>query len=279
MRGTWLRAYTIQTNKKYMAQDFHSRLRKYYREVAKVLVGQADAASIFPNPTDKGSSREEIYAEFLRQHAPAKCSVLLGGFLFHEDGRESKQLDVIVIGDTAPRFSLFKKSFAPVEGALCAVSIKSMLDTKALEDALKGIASIPPTTPLGKRLSPMFQVADYEDWPIKVVYSSRGISPQSLHDSLTAFYEKNSDIPIARRPHFIHIGGSCLLARVTREFHVLDAGTGKPMPIGAYFRVEGEHCDAGAVAWLLYELQKVASVSSQIMFRYDQLIDKVMGGF
>lgn len=118
-----------------MAQSFSKRLREYYLRVAKVLRGEADAASIFPNSSDVGVSRERIYADFLRQHTPSKCNVFLGGFLFHMDGSESKQLDIIVTTDTAPRFDFHNpdgggKSFSPVEGTLGVVSIKSNLDKK-----------------------------------------------------------------------------------------------------------------------------------------------------
>ena len=103
-----------------MPKNFYERLRDYYIKVGGVLRGEADAASIFPNPSDVGMSRERVYAEFLRQHAPSKCNVFLGGFLFDEDGNESRQLDIIVTTDTAPRFDFHNpdgsgKSFSPVE--------------------------------------------------------------------------------------------------------------------------------------------------------------------
>src|SRR5688572_3026378 len=126
-----------------MPADFFTRLREYYLDVAKVLRGEANAASIFPNTADKGLTRENVYVEFLHQHAPSKCNVFLGGFLFDENGAESKQLDIIVTTDTAPRFDLHKrsgKSFCPVEGALGVFSVKSNLNKNELFDALAGIA-------------------------------------------------------------------------------------------------------------------------------------------
>ncbi len=141
-----------------MATNFHARLRAYYLKFGEVLRGNADAASVFPNTTDIGMAREKVYAEFLKQHAPSKCNVFLGGFLFHMDGTESKQLDVIVTTDTAPRFDFYNrdgegKSFSPVEGTLGVASIKSTLDKQQLQDSLTGIASIPPTESLDKRVS------------------------------------------------------------------------------------------------------------------------------
>ncbi|WP_366525975.1 DUF6602 domain-containing protein [Ferrovum sp.] len=93
---------------------------------------RADAASVFANTTDIGMSRELAYAEFIKQHAPSKCDVFLGGYLFDDDGAESKQLDIIITTDTHPiSISITKdgtgKSFSPVEGTLGVVSVKSTL--------------------------------------------------------------------------------------------------------------------------------------------------------
>ncbi len=169
-----------------MPKIFYDRLRDYYVSVAEVLRGEADAASIFPNPTDIGMAREKVYAEFLTQHVPSKCNVFMGGFLFDEDGNESKQIDIIVTTDTAPRFNFRNtdKSFSPVEGPLGAVSVKSNLNRNELFDALSGIASIPPTKPLEGRINVLLKIQDYDDWPYKIVYATNGISPEALKEHI-----------------------------------------------------------------------------------------------
>src|SRR5262245_21533624 len=183
-----------------MTDHFFVRLRRYYSDVAAVLRGEAKAASIFPNSSDVGLSRERLYAEFLRQHAPTKCNVFFGGFLFGKDGTESKQLDVIVTSDTTPRFDLHNKdgngkSFAPVDGTIGAVCIKSTLDKKELEDSLLNIAAVPAMPSLEGRMILGVSIANYDDWPYKVIYASDGISDTILLQHITDFYERNSDIP------------------------------------------------------------------------------------
>ncbi len=74
-----------------MDGQFFHRLREYYLNVAAVLSGEAKIASIFPNTTDIGMSRECVYIDFLKQHVPSKCNVFLGGFLFGEDGFNKKK--------------------------------------------------------------------------------------------------------------------------------------------------------------------------------------------
>ena len=43
-----------------MAGPFFDRLKKYFTKVGEVLKGQAGVASIFPNATDIGTSRERF---------------------------------------------------------------------------------------------------------------------------------------------------------------------------------------------------------------------------
>jgi hypothetical protein len=172
-----------------MSADFFSRLGSYYTDVAAVLRGEAKVASIFPNTTDIGMSREKIYAEILRLHVPSKCNVFLGGYLFGSDGTESRQLDVIATTDTTPNYNFLNKdnngkSFSPVDGTLAIASIKSFLNKNELIDALEGIASIPGNKPLEGRINPMLKIGNYEDWPYKIVYAPNGVSQETLSNHL-----------------------------------------------------------------------------------------------
>jgi hypothetical protein len=266
-----------------MAQSFFDRLRDYYIKVAAVLRGEADAASVFPNPTDVGISRERIYAEFLRQHAPSKCNVFFGGFIFEEDGAESNQLDIIITTDTAPRFNFHNKdgsgkSFSPIEGTLGVVSVKSTLNRNELFDALAGIASVPPTRSLKGRVNVLLRINNYDDWPLKVVYASSGISPDTLLAHVNEYYSNNPTVPLSRRPNFIHVAGSCLLYRAVErmKLHSLDTGAEEPLVIGIYYLLTADP-DLLAILWVLHELQQNAARSNHIIFSYGHLIKKLTG--
>jgi len=265
-----------------MPENFFIRLREYYLQVAAVLRGEADSASIFPNTTDIGQSREKVYAEFLRLHAPSKCNVFLGGFLFdHENGNESKQLDIIVTTDTTPRFNLHNrdgsgKSFSPVEGTLGVVSIKSTLNKAELEDALSGIASIPLTSSLEGRVSFTVQIMNYEDWPYKVIYATNGINGETLLSHLTTFYNNHPEIPIHRRPNLIHVAGKYIVVRATPGLIIKNASSGlikQPEP-GA-FRLLTRDSDLQGIVWVLTQLQDIAAASTEISYSYRSLVNKV----
>lgn len=257
----------------HMAAPFFDRLWAYYSKVGEVLRGEASAASIFPNSTDVGISREQIYAQFLRQHCPSKCNVLFGGFLFDEKGTESKQLDIIVTNDACPQFNFFGetgKTFACVEGALAAVSVKSMLNKEELIDSLLNIASIPPTASLQNRLSPLVRIANYDDWPYKVIYASNGLNHDTISQHIHEFYAENANIPSNRRPNIIHVAGKYYILRCigneTFDGRTFEPGTFVPCAVSP---------DPQAIAWLITGIQQRAIASDHILFKYDFIINEL----
>lgn len=265
-----------------MSKNFFVRLKDYYESVGAVLRGEASAAAIFPNTSDIGMSREKVYVEFLRMHAPARCNVFLGGFIFDMAGNESRQLDVIVTNDTTPRFDLHNKggngkSFSPIEGTLGVVSVKSTLDQRELEDALLGIASIPLTSSLHKRLVAGIDVPDYNDWPLKIVYASNGISAKKLLMHLFVFYRLRPEIPFHRRPNIIHVAGKYVLLRTTKNMFDAQSehyGTPSKLQIGNY-NVQTESPDLQGIQWAIQGLQEKALASSFIIFNYGEMINKI----
>ncbi len=263
-----------------MSKQFYDRLKTYFENVGKVLRGEAEASSIFPNTSDIGLSRELVYAEFLKQHAPSKCNVYLGGFLFGEDGDESKQLDIIISTDTAPKYDFHNpdgkgKSFGPVEGCLGVASIKSKLDKAQLFDSLRGIASIPETKPLGKRVNPMFKLNNYDNWPLKIIYASDGLNIKTIVGHIDEFYKDNPNIPIYRRPDIIHIAGKYVIIRIKNGMNISGKeGTVENIPVGTFYPLTKDS-DMQAMLWTLDGLQSNATASNHINFDYKALINKI----
>lgn len=259
-----------------MPAFFYKRLRDYYLQVGSVLRGEAEAAAIFPNGSNRGSSREETYADFLRQHAPSKCNVLSGGFLFGLDGSESGQLDIIITNDTAPQFRMGKLAFAPVDGCIGVASIKSTLDKKELEDCLRGFAKIPHLDPGATKPNPQLKGIDLSDWPLKIIYASEGIAPDKLAQHLDTFYLENPDIPLGRRPNAIHVAGKYFFMRLAHNHRVWDRNLSEHLtfPPGT-FRYFVTDADLQAIVWVIEDLQCRASAASHVLFSYSKIIHKV----
>ena len=259
-----------------MPKPFFTRLQKYFADVGQVLQGQAGVASIFPNSSDVGMSREQVYAEVLKQHLPANCAVAYGGFLFDTSGSESRQIDVIVINDKSVRFNFFNqngsgKTFAYIDGCVAVASIKSHLSSEQLREALENIASIPDKQPREGKINPFFHISDddYNDWPFKIIYANSGVSMETCYTTLTSFYNQNPDIPIHKRPNIIHVAGQYYLFRSLNEHTVV---SGEVLLAGE-FMGRSDLTDVFSLLFAVLSIQKIAAKSNQISYSYDSLLN------
>ena len=259
-----------------MTEPFFVRLRDYYSQVGRVLRGEAEIASIFPNPTDKGITRENIYLKFLEQHLPSGCNIFTGGFLFNLNGQESKQIDIIITSDSSIRFNFFSnghgKSFACIEGTIAIASIKSNLTPQELEKALDNLASIPDKEPLEGHCSPVITIPEYDDWPFKIIFATRGSTLDLLYKTVNEFYKKNPDIPMNRRPNLIHIAGKGCIIRAPHQGMTDSSGTRIEPNLFAYIEDE---VDVAALMIAQQRIQMWATASRHIFFDYSKLLKKI----
>jgi hypothetical protein len=271
MRERWA-AVTLEL--RVMTKPFYERLKTYFAEIGRVLRGEAGAASIFPNSTDVGVSRERIYAEFLRLHLPSSCNVLFGGFLFDQGGNESKQIDLVITNDSSLQFTFHNrdgggKSFACIDGCIALVSLKSTLDSPRLRDALANIASIPDKEPLGKWLVSLVNIRHYNEWPFKIIYASNGNSLRQTLETLNGFYRENPHIPLFKRPNLIHVIGKYFVYRVLPGGE--EAKDGTTLTENTFYGYP-ESTDVYALFRAVAEIQGAASASSHILYRYNKMI-------
>jgi hypothetical protein len=265
-----------------LTKPFFLRLAKYYESVADEIKSKSAKASVFANTTDIGLTRESAYLDFLKLHLPKKCDIFFGGFLFGRDGSESAQIDVIITTDACPRFDIVgngnvKKSFAPVDGCLGIASIKSNLDKKNLQEALEGFASLPDKLPLDGKINPNFRIPDYEDWPTKILYSSQGLDANTILNHINEFYEIRSEIPIGKRPSYVHVGGKFLITRFKNgmTYSTPDVTLSSQENAGKFFLTENKS-DMQAISWVLHDLQSRAVAATHMTHEYGYLINEVL---
>ncbi len=259
-----------------MAQEFYQRLQVYFSEIGKVLKGEADSASIFPNTTDVGMSRERVYSEVLKQHLPSSCNVYYGGFVFDLDGNESKQIDLIVSSDNSPQFNFHNqdgsgKSFACIDGCVAVASIKSNLDSTELIDSLKNIASLPNKASIDGRHIPQIKIKNYDDWPFKIVYASDGVSTETISKTIKRFYQDNSNIPIHKRPNLIHVAGKYVFTRIEEGVTTRDGTKLEPDT----FYPQDHHPDEYGIPFAVIKIQRIAAASDYLSYRYDRLLNNL----
>jgi hypothetical protein len=259
---------------------FFNRLRDYFQNIADVLAGDKAASSIFPNPVDAGTSREDILFDFLIRHVPARCEVIKGGFIFNSDGNESKQIDILVTNDLTLQFRQFDKggqqgkSFNCIEGCYAAISVKTMLDKKNLIDSLENIASIPPMPDMHGKLNPsLTNPQRFYELPYKVVFAFDGIAPETLISYINEFYSGKK----------IHQNRYVNIFIVNRKYVVIYSGTqwlktasdGTPLPPFTFVAFNPPYVGAMSLLHLLSRIQECANFGSQILMDFGPYMNKI----
>ena len=213
--------------------------------------------------------------EVLRQHLPISCNVFLGGYLFNLGGDESKQIDIIVSDSLSLRFDALNKdgggkSFACVDGAIAALSIKSHLNKNEMVEALENIASIPPGTPLDRtNADPHVDFTGMTDGMLKVIFALDGASVESTGRYLNDFYSSHPEIPINRRPNYIHVLGKYTWVRLLRDTRN-DAGTIDQA--GVYC---SRHFDADLffLSSLITSIETISRFHRHIFYNYTKIFE------
>lgn len=255
------------------------RLRDYFQEISNALENEKQASSIFPNPVDAGTSREDILIDFLVRHLPSRCDTLKGGFIFDSLGNESKQIDLIIINDSTLQFKQFNKvgqqgkSFNTVEGCYAAISVKTTLDKNNLIDSLKNIASIPPMPDLQSNINPFLKGKEsFQDLPYKVVFAFNGIAPDTLMKHIVEYYSKNA-VPENRRPDLIIVNNKYMIVHLGKEGGLLRNGA--QYPPYSFIQLAPPNVGSYSLVFMLTKIQIASTFGSQILLNFENYIDKI----
>lgn len=259
-----------------MPEPFFDEMRQYLERVVDVLRGDAKAAFIFPNATDKGITRERVYAQFLKDHLPSACNVVFGGCIFNQQGEYSKQIDIIVTNDVCPQFNQHNrdgtgKTVACVDGTLAVVSVKSVLNRKEVFEALRNLASIPQhRTDWG--VDGLEADTFIDHWPYKVIFAFDGASAATVQQAMQDFSAEHGDYPRNRQPDMVHVLGKYRLCKfwkdMDHEGHTIQAGRYVTMPTD---------CDVAAIASLIATIQQVLLASRTVAYHYGEMFHRIVG--
>jgi hypothetical protein len=119
-------------------------LDKIFDQVSiKMRADLASARASLTHPGMKGDAIEECVRIFLRQYLP-KTLDISSGILVDSDGRQSRQLDIVVsdAAKTPVFFQSEKVRVIPAECAYAIVEVKSSLDQLELEKAYQNMQSV-----------------------------------------------------------------------------------------------------------------------------------------
>jgi hypothetical protein len=260
-------------------ENIFIRLRDYFQNIAISLDDEKRTSNIFPNPSDKGATREDILIEFLIHHLPKRCEAIKGGFIFDSLGNESNQIDLLVINDLTLQFNQFEsnvtqgKSFNCIEGCYCAISVKSSLDKKELEDSLLNISSIPQMPNLEDKINPFISGKEkVQDFPFKIVFSFSGPSYDTTMQNMMEFYDHH-EIPENRRPDMIIVNNKYFIIHIGNKGFTLADGTN--LPPFTYCPVISEYIGSYSLMFMLTHIQKASVFGSNILIDFEKYVNKI----
>ena len=116
---------------------------QFLRHRSHTIAARGREAGFYDHGPTVGAAREWVLREPLEDVLPERYGVT-SGEVRASDGSVSTQWDVLIINrlDTPHLFRSPGAAVVPVEGVLAAISVKSMLDKAAIEDAAEAAARL-----------------------------------------------------------------------------------------------------------------------------------------
>lgn len=262
--------------------DVFERFRDYFQEIANTFDNEGKCSRIFKNNPDAGSTREDIFAEFLRRHLPLRAKVIKGGFIFDSLGNESKQIDLIIINDATVQFNQFSgveqggKSFSIIEGCYGAISIKTTLNKNELFDSLENYASIPPMPAL--QINPMLKDRDFvQSFPIGTIFAFKGMDVKTTLEHLSTFYDEHKEIPINRKPTFIIVNNQYIIRHI--DIHGAKTKNGTPVLYDTFHPMKMKYVGAYSLWYLLAEYASTVKYGPHTLLNFEPYTIKMTDAF
>jgi hypothetical protein len=249
------------------------KLVLYYQGCADELELKAKNVGLFQNNPDAGGKREDILANFLDRHLPARCRVNVGGYIFDSFGSESKQIDIFVANDLSLQFignrdNRFEKHFNCIEGCYAVISVKTLLNQAQLYDAMDNLLSVPKLDQMNTLLQLQDSHLYIEEIPQRIIFAYDGIKSDTLKEHLNN-YAFEHGIEAKYLPHMIIVNKKYHFSKVgpwgykegkqpRQEWGVIQTWEGTP------------HTGGISLMHMLTRIQKYSTICSQLIINYDR---------
>lgn len=265
-----------------MPDDAYRAISSFFQSAAQQLLADARQSATLGNSTAIGSERETSIERTLKRLLPPSCEVLRGGYLFDLEGNSSRQIDIIVLSGTTPRFAALHggQAFAPIEGTIAVCEVKSRLDKERLIQALDNFAALPVLKHPEATLPRYIKKPNTEFWwdlPYKAIFAFDAIDSSLLCQYLNEYYQQHANVPPACRPTMIHALNRYVVMRMTSGMTVYNAdGSAAPdqPEVGEYHSFTNQPDTMGLV-WLIAKLQGHIFFANHMRWQYDQWINQL----
>lgn len=187
-----------------------NQLSSYFNNASRMLQARSDLSAASGHQGDNGSNREMALLDFLNDHLPDRLRAIRGGKALGLGQTPSRQIDIFVKNDLAPKYELNEKSFVLCETVAASISVKTCVDKSSIFDSLENIASIPQNSEGALRfkvVKPQARTDYNKHFPVLVAFGFRGIDGETALGHINDFYSANPGIPENRRLDMLIVNG------------------------------------------------------------------------
>jgi hypothetical protein len=113
-------------------------------------------------------------------------------------------------------------------------------------------------------------IANYESWPLKVLYAPDGVK---LETALTHLDTAVANIPATRWPDIVHVCGQYVIVKIDSDGK-FKRSDGTPLLANTFF-AQSVRPDAWAFMQVVLRVQSIEQHMRMMLFSHDQMINKL----
>ena len=176
---------------------------EYMRDVVEEMTRKSAALrrDYAQHRPSAGINREDIVANFLRNHLPERFGVSTGLIISH-DGMFSNEADLVVFDkpNNSPLYPDVQKKLWPVEALYALIEVKIQLNPRDLTDAISKFRTFKKLQRRFRHVRGSQSITD----SLAILWSFDSSSPETLKTNLTSALE---NIPSVERPDLVVVPG------------------------------------------------------------------------
>lgn len=173
-----------------LKSDDRPILYSYFERTADVLLANYERSKEQGSSDDVGRNREYFCETFLKRSLPPSLSLKRGEIIDHK-GNRTGQLEVIIIRDDCPIFTIGVADNVPIEGVFGVIEVKSNLSREKLCEALNTLRNVKNLNI--HRSEGMLYISGgfVLDRPLRCIFAYEGATFNTLKDELSKSGNEN----------------------------------------------------------------------------------------
>ncbi len=255
-----------------------NHIENYFDNAAMIIQAAGKIAASADHRGDNGHNREVALCDFLNKHLPNRLNAFLGGKALGLGQAPSKQIDIFVKNDLAPKYEESEKSFVLCETIAAAISVKSEMNKEGIYDSLENLASIPQHSKKALSFHVVKDIARSEfeaQHPVMIAFGFNGVKAQTAVDHVNDFYSANSNIPENRKADIVLANCQYEISISNKDRNLAGGGV---IPAGLYHYADVSESKMGLpLAGMINSISSHVSWLPYMNFMFFEYINEAYG--